>query len=125
MLAHPSPRSTLRAAHHWFERSVEWDCSIASAAHRGGDNVYVYENARPPEVATGDADLIEAISAHIEKHIGEPDLVFHQLVSEYVHVDIHIVQPTEQRPWVTLVTSRDERAPDDDAAGHRPPVLAR
>jgi len=71
----------------------------------GGDNVYVYENARPPEVATGDADLIEAVAAHIEKHIGEPDLVFHQLVSEYVHVDIHVVQPTEARPWVTLVTS--------------------
>ena len=64
----------------------------------GGDNVYVYENARPPEVATGDADLIDAVVAHIETHIGEPDLVFHQLVSEYVHVDIHIVPPTEARP---------------------------
>ena len=71
----------------------------------GGDNVFVYENARPPEEATGDADLIEAIVAHISKHVGEPDLVFHQLVSEYVHVDIHIVHPTDERPWFTLVTS--------------------
>jgi hypothetical protein len=83
----------------------------------GGDNVYVYENARPPEVSTGDADLIEAVVAHIETHVGEPDLVFHQLVSEYVHVDIHVVQPTEERPWVTLVTSgmseRPMTTPDD------------
>jgi hypothetical protein len=71
----------------------------------GGDNVYVYDESRPPEATTGDADLIEAVAAHIEAHIGEPDLVFHQLVSEYVHVDIHIVNPSEERPWFTLVTS--------------------
>ncbi len=71
----------------------------------GGDNVYVYEDARPPEVVAGDADLIEAVTAHIEAHIGSPDVVFHELVSEYVHVDIHIVEPTEARPWITLVTS--------------------
>jgi hypothetical protein len=73
--------------------------------------VYVYDEARPPEAASGDADLIEAVAAHIEAHIGEPDLVFHQLVSEYVHVDIHVVRPTEERPWITLVTSgMSERA---------------
>lgn len=55
--------------------------------------------------ASGDSENIERISNHIERHIGTPDSVFHELVSDLVHIDIHIVQPTEERPFYTLVTS--------------------
>jgi len=38
-------------------------------------------------------------------HIGAVKDVFHQIESPWVHVDIHCVEPTEERPWHTFVTS--------------------
>ena len=57
-----------------------------------------------PELSRGDRVLIEAISEHVERHIG-PVEVFHEIVSPTVHVDVYWVKPSEARPWHTLVTS--------------------
>lgn len=57
------------------------------------------------EFAPGDADLIEAISDHAERHIGEVSMVFHELISDKVHVDVHHIEPTSERPWHVLFTS--------------------
>lgn len=51
-----------------------------------------------------DSSLAE-IEKHIEKHIGKVSLVFHELLSDLVHLDVHQVPPTEDRPYWTLVTS--------------------
>src|SRR5580704_12236807 len=48
---------------------------------------------------------LEAIVSHVEKHIGKPATVLHELVSDLVHVDIHVVAPTPKRNYYTLVTS--------------------
>jgi len=53
----------------------------------------------------GNAKLIRAVIRHIGRHIGPPNYVFHEEKSMFVHVDIHHVAPTEQRPFHTLVTS--------------------
>lgn len=72
----------------------------------GGSSVHRYEaRMRDLELAAGDSENIELIDAHIEKHIGPVDTVFHELISDLVHIDIHMVAPTEDRPWHTLVTS--------------------
>lgn len=55
--------------------------------------------------AAPDDYLIEAISQHIERHVGTPDWVFHEIVSDQVHIDIHHVMPTDNRPVHVLVTS--------------------
>jgi len=55
--------------------------------------------------ATGDSDSIDRISQHIESHIGKPVTVFHELVSHLVHIDIHVVYPTPERDYYTLITS--------------------
>jgi suppressor of fused protein SUFU len=55
--------------------------------------------------AAGDSACIEAITNHIETHIGPVAFVFHELVSDLVHIDIHQVHPTDDRPFYTLVTS--------------------
>ncbi len=54
---------------------------------------------------SGDTHSIEAISDHIEAHLGPVAGVFHELVSDLVHIDVHMVGPTEERPYHTLVTS--------------------
>lgn len=48
---------------------------------------------------------LEEISDHIEKHVGEVAMVFHEIMSDTVHIDVHHVAPGEDRPFHTLVTS--------------------
>lgn len=72
-----------------------------------GAPIYRYENVKPKDFtpATGDGDNIEAISAHIEKHIGPISTVYHELVSDLVHIDVHWIEPSEEFPFHTFVTS--------------------
>ena len=71
-----------------------------------GTRIYRHETRnRDFEPATGDEVNIEAISDHIERHIGPVHMVFHELISDMVHIDIHWVKPSKERPFHTLVTS--------------------
>ena len=84
----------------------------------GGSSVYRYqERAADFEVAMANDDNIEVITRHIERHIGPVESVFHEVVSDLVHVDVHFVKPTEERPFITLITSgmsdRPMSAPPD------------
>ena len=63
------------------------------------------ERKREFEPAFGDSEHIELITAHIQKYIGEPEEVFHEFVSDLVHVDVHVVKPTTAKNYYTLVTS--------------------
>jgi hypothetical protein len=48
---------------------------------------------------------LEEIEAHVEKHIGKIETVFHEIVSDLVHLDVLFVPATEERPYHVLVTS--------------------
>ena len=71
-----------------------------------GDPVYRYEE---PEKELKLPDMedssLEEIEKHITRHIGKIDTVWHELVSTIVHIDVHQINPTEERPYWTLVTS--------------------
>lgn len=67
--------------------------------------VYRYDDGEKPWEPVQGEECIEEISDHIEKHIGAVDMVFHEIISDTVHIDIHHVRPTEERPFHTLVTS--------------------
>ncbi|WP_397570896.1 suppressor of fused domain protein [Schlesneria sp. T3-172] len=45
------------------------------------------------------------IADHIESTIGPIDFIFHELVSEYVQIDVYRVPPQTNHPYYTLVTS--------------------
>lgn len=62
---------------------------------------------RQPSLALppSDPQRIQTISNHIDEHLGPIDYVFHELVSEYVHIDVHRIPPRPARPYYTLVTS--------------------
>jgi hypothetical protein len=57
------------------------------------------------ELAGGDEQTIARVGQHIAEHIGKPKYVFHELISELIHVDVHLVEPTPERDYYTLVTS--------------------
>jgi hypothetical protein len=61
--------------------------------------------AEPPPLVAPHSDNLDAVENHIRTHLGEPENVFHELVSTTVHIDIHIVPATPERPWISLVTS--------------------
>jgi len=55
--------------------------------------------------ATGDNENIELISEHITRYCGKVETVLHEIVSDLVHIDVHWVAPTRDRPFHTFVTS--------------------
>ena len=48
---------------------------------------------------------IEQITDHIEKYIGPIEMVYHEIASELVHLDVHYIKATDTFPFHTLVTS--------------------
>lgn len=49
--------------------------------------------------------FLEDISNHIATHLGPISSVFHEIVSDTVHIDVHIVPPNDRCPFMRLVTS--------------------
>jgi len=76
----------------------------------GGSTVYRYENN---EATTEDKNILPVtrseylpeIEQHIATYIGSPDQVFHEIVSEFVHIDVHWVKPSAKYPYHILITS--------------------
>jgi hypothetical protein len=71
-----------------------------------GQPIYRHKARKKPfELAHGDSETIEAVEKHIAEHLGEADSVFHEIMSDLVHIDVHVVKPSAKRPYYSLVTS--------------------
>lgn len=69
------------------------------------------QSFRPFQLAVGDLRTIDAVDAHITRTLGEPEFVYHEIISDQVHVDVYIIPPSKERPYQVLVTSgMSERA---------------
>ena len=60
------------------------------------------EASAPPEYYT--SEEMEAVEEHISECFGPVEHVFHELVSPDIHVDVCVVEPAEERDYITLVT---------------------
>lgn len=54
---------------------------------------------------------MEKIQQHVERFIGKVDMVYHEIISDFVHLDIFLVNPTPERNFFTLVTSGMSQRP--------------
>ena len=54
---------------------------------------------------SGDAELIGDISRHVCRCVGKIDVVFHEIVSDDLHIDVHHVRSSWRRRFELLVTS--------------------
>jgi Suppressor of fused protein (SUFU) len=81
----------------------------------GGSKIYRHgeQDFKQDLEDLGESSL-EEIDAHITKHLGEPIGVFHEIVSPTVHVDVHLVGPTTERNFNTLITSGMSDKPMND-----------
>ncbi|PGK52118.1 hypothetical protein CN918_30465 [Priestia megaterium] len=51
-----------------------------------------------------DGEAREKMEAHIEKYYGPIHMVYHEIVSHLIHLDIYHIAPSEDRPYHTLIT---------------------
>jgi Suppressor of fused protein (SUFU) len=77
-----------------------------AAGPRGSGILRHAARERAWEPASGsEPDTLEAIDQHIARHFGPAATVWHEIVSDLVHIDVHVVEPSAERPYFTLVTS--------------------
>ncbi|RJX40467.1 suppressor of fused domain protein [Paenibacillus pinisoli] len=72
-----------------------------------GSPVYRYSDRQrdwqPAEY--GEEEWVTRIEEHVQKYIGEADSVFHEILSDIVHIDVHVIKPTPERNFYTLFTT--------------------
>jgi hypothetical protein len=56
------------------------------------------------ETAYGDDESIQKIEQHIATHLPGPSSVWHEIASDIVHIDVHLIGPTPTRNHHTLIT---------------------
>ncbi|QPF71544.1 suppressor of fused domain protein [Roseateles sp. DAIF2] len=69
-----------------------------------GSPIYRHGNPKPWAAPQGE-EFIQQISAHIERHLGPIETVFHEIASDLVHIDVHVVKPSPAFPYVRFITS--------------------
>lgn len=52
-----------------------------------------------------DGEAISKIETHIDKNIGAVDVVWHEIISDLVHIDVHHAPPSNHRDFHTLITT--------------------
>ena len=72
----------------------------------GGSTVLSYEDVKPHRglPAHVDAEWRELLQAHLDRYLGSEGKIFHEIVSETVHLDLSVHEPTEERPFFTIAT---------------------
>lgn len=74
----------------------------------GGSPIYRYETPeeqgwRPPQTC---GVFAEAVNAHFEKLFPEREtFVFHEIISDLVHIDVNIMRPTAEQDYYVLFTT--------------------
>ena len=80
----------------------------ASEVTKGGSPVYRYEETeheawRPPQAY---GEYAEEISGHFKALFpNREEFVYHELISDLVHIDVNIMRPTEERPYYVMYTT--------------------
>lgn len=71
-----------------------------------GAPIYRHDRTRAKSEMVGAGSMTsELIQQHAQRYVGKVDNIFHEIVSDLIHVDINIVPPSPKRPYHTLITS--------------------
>lgn len=82
----------------------------------------IYRHGEPTEWQPPQGEeCIKEISDHIERHLGKVETVFHEILSDTVHIDVHWVKPNDNYPFVRLVTSGMSDLPMSTPGGNSAP----
>lgn len=72
-----------------------------------GQPIYKYEDQEREWIAPsyGEEGWAEKIEEHVQKYYGATDNVFHEIISDLIHIDVHHIPPTEERNYHVLFTT--------------------
>jgi hypothetical protein len=80
---------------------------------RSGSGAPIWRHDEPApgadEISGGDPELIEAMSDHVERHLGLGEEVLHEAVSPAVHLDLLVSPATEEIPLVVTTCGMAEK----------------
>jgi len=82
-----------------MSKSTDYSDS-GSPIYRYGDRQREWQPAEH-----GEDEWVTRIEEHVQKYIGEADSVFHEILSDIVHIDVHVIKPTPERNFYTLITT--------------------
>lgn len=83
-----------------------------------GAPIYRHEERKKPfTLPSHSTSNLERIEAHVESHLGKIETVFHEILSDLVHIDVLFVKATDERPYHVLVTSGVSDEPMNVPAG--------
>lgn len=79
----------------------------SSEYSEGGSRIYRYKSApeRDLRFPGSDAEAIQALEEHIETFVPGEGFVFHEIVSDKIHLDVHIRYPVPGRDYYVLITT--------------------
>lgn len=60
---------------------------------------------RPFQAAFGNSDTLDAVEKYLDKHLDGDGFVFHEIVSDLIHLDVHVIPPGPRSNAWTLLTS--------------------
>lgn len=70
-----------------------------------GNPIYRHTQESDDSGVASSCRYLDEITAHLENHIGDVHLIFHEIISEFVHIDVLWIKPTADYPYNVLVTS--------------------
>ena len=71
-----------------------------------GSPIYRYkDNALQGEFPNKESSSIDEITQHIEHHLSPVESVFHEIVSDELHIDLLWIKASKGRPYHTIITS--------------------
>jgi hypothetical protein len=72
-----------------------------------GDPIFRHEGFEHHEVTTDvpNERLYNLIAEHIKRHIGKVDKIYHETLSDVIHIDVQVVNPAPERNFYTLITT--------------------
>lgn len=71
----------------------------------GGSAILRHQAVERDFTAAAPGLFTEAIEAHLARWFGDPATVFHEIISDLVHIDVHMIEPAPERPYWTLATT--------------------
>lgn len=72
----------------------------------GGSDIYNYDQVNDVAFEAVETKYVEKIEMHFESlYPGRKTSVFHELISDTVHIDLNIMEPTEEEPFYVVYTT--------------------
>lgn len=92
-----------------LEDQASYDCAMTekrTGVSPGGSEIFRYDEPPKSEsTVPAPSPHVAEIEKHFDHFFGTAESVFHEIVSDPVHIDVHIIAPQPTRNWWTLYTT--------------------